>query len=216
MTQSLRKGIVLIRNAIDLETQQNIGSMSLELAQSEKFKFSVNSRDRIYDAISAYPNPTYLLDLCQNFLSQANAIDDTIIPSIPTHLLFLKYKNKNGMGYHRDDGKNDGKDLYPVVSLSVGNSCRFLMKQNNDDELIDIMLNSGDVIIFGGECRNILHKIHSVRLNTSPEAVFNIIGNERLNLTFRYAPEIIGKEDQYEIFDAKDTAIKNKVEQKLN
>lgn len=216
MAQSLRKGIVLIRNAIDLGTQINISRISLELENLEKFKSSVSSRDRIYDAINTYPNSTYLLNLCADFLSQANKIDDSILLSIPTHLLFLKYKHKYGMGYHRDNGKNDGEGLFPVVSLSVGNSCRFLMKQDNNDEIIDIVLNSEDVIIFGGEYRNILHKIHSVKLDTSPKQVFNKIGNERLNLTFRYASEIIGKEEEYELFDAKAEAVKNKIEHKLN
>lgn len=203
MAESIRSGIVLIRNAISPEIQIKLAKMSIDLTNSDKFKFSVKSRDRIYDAMTEYPEHEFLLGLCSDFLAKAHAVDSTIIQSIPTHLLFLKYKEKNGMGYHRDDGTNDGQGLYPVVSLSIGNSCRFLMKQNKNDLEYDVTLNSGDVIIFGGACRNILHRIHSVKLNSLPQYIKNEIGNQRLNLTFRYAPEILGKEDNYEIFDAK-------------
>ena len=46
-----------------------------------------------------------------------------------THLLLLYYALPNRLGWHRDDGANDGASSQPVVSLSLGQSCDFLVRQ---------------------------------------------------------------------------------------
>lgn len=134
-------------------------------------------------------------------LIEANKLDDQIIIDDPTHLLFLQYCTTKGMGFHKDNGKNDGAGVNPVVSISLGNSCIFSIKHTGSSSPIDIELKSGDVIIFGGESRFMMHAVTKV-MTDCPDYLLPIIGNVRLNYTMRYAPEILGRESEFETFDA--------------
>ena len=198
--ERLRPGLILIRQAVSPEVQARLADQMNSV--EERFKRSAGTRLRIYDAVDTYPEHEFMLELCALWLSQARTLDETVGESVPTHLLFLKYMSKNGMGFHRDNGENDGEAEYPVVSLSLGNACDFLVKHHHSDEPETIRLNSGDVIIFGGPCRMILHKVGKVYVGTGPEEVVERIGNNRLNLTFRHAPGILGREDEFEMFNA--------------
>jgi alkylated DNA repair protein (DNA oxidative demethylase) len=87
-----------------------------------------------------------------------------------------------------------------VLSLSIGATCRFLFKQNEEDESESVLLESGDALIFGGPCRYILHcvkRIHNP--DSAPEWLQSPhpLGGGRLNFTFRYAPEAFGREGEY-------------------
>jgi alkylated DNA repair dioxygenase AlkB len=200
MAKVLQEGLVIIKNALSMDEQKKIAQLAVEI--KDRFKPSAKNRVRIYDALTTYPQHDYLLKLADQWLKQAYHVDKSIIVLPPTHLLFLQYQGKSRLGYHSDDGQNDGKGLNPVVSLSIGNSCIFSVKHNREDDPENITLNSGDVIIFGGKCRRILHsvKVNQIHQNTVPDEINKIIGNSRLNLTFRYAPEILGREDEYSEF----------------
>ena len=87
-----------------------------------------------------------------------------------------------------------------VLSLSIGASCRFLYKQNEDDKPEEVLLESGDALIFGGPCRYILHAVKRIYdADTAPEwlRLPHPLGGGRLNFTFRYAPEAFGREGEY-------------------
>ncbi len=71
-------------------------------------------------------------------------LDVTIPKSDVTHLLTIYYVKKDGMGWHADDGDNDGDADSPVISFTLGNSCIFEYKIN--DIVHTSQLNSGDVI----------------------------------------------------------------------
>jgi alkylated DNA repair dioxygenase AlkB len=76
----------------------------------------------------------------------------------------------------------------PVVSLSVGDSAEFLYgDQRNVDEAERIVLESGDVLIFGGKSRHIFHGVPSIIRKSAPKALLEESGlcQGRLNLTFR-------------------------------
>lgn len=93
------------------------------------YQTSINTtRNRVYDAISKFSDANHLLVLCRKLLTEANRIDKQIIVEDPTHLLFLQYLTKRGMGFHSDNGANDGAKLNPVVSISLGNYCVFSIK----------------------------------------------------------------------------------------
>jgi alkylated DNA repair dioxygenase AlkB len=200
--QVLRQGLVLIRGAVNLDTQIQIAQSAIDL-ESMFLKTSA-TRDRTYVALFAYPEQALLLDIARKALVSANDADETILTDDPTHLLFLKYKTAKGMGFHDDDGENDGAGLNPVVSLSVGNSCDFAVKSSKNDtaKVQTIRLDSGDIIIFGGPCRYILHAVRKVHAGTAPPGVSSVVGNCRLNLTFRHAPEILGREREFEVYTA--------------
>jgi alkylated DNA repair dioxygenase AlkB len=75
-----------------------------------------------------------------------------------------------------------------VVSFSIGDSAEFLYGTERDiDKAEGIALESGDVLIFGGESRLIFHGISHVNPHTSPKWLIEDTGLRlgRLNLTFR-------------------------------
>ena len=57
----------------------------------------------------------------------------------------------------------------PVVSVSLGNTCQFWLRHKNSDQPIRLHLESGDIILFGGPCRHILHTVKTVLPNSCPE-----------------------------------------------
>lgn len=197
-------GLVLIKKGLTPEQQTQLATIVQQLHADHKFQQSGKYRDRIYGAINTYPEHQFLSCLCTRITELARQHDPTIKPMSPTHLLLLYYAGKNGMGYHRDDGENDGDEDYPIVSFSIGNTCRFGVKTEIDGELHEeiVLLESGDVIMFGGPSRHILHSVKNVKQNTAPSEIKSIIGDTRINYTFRYVPTVLGKEHNYFIFDA--------------
>ncbi|EGZ30106.1 hypothetical protein PHYSODRAFT_470275 [Phytophthora sojae] len=71
------------------------------------------------------------------------------------------YKSKSSMGGHLDDVEYTMD--HPVVSLSLGSRCVFLMGGHTKDELpLEILLRSGDIAIMGGESRTCYHGVARV------------------------------------------------------
>lgn len=76
----------------------------------------------------------------------------------------------------------------PVVSLSIGESAEFLYNDHRDTESAKkIMLESGDILIFGGESRHIFHGVTAIKSGTAPMTLLEETNMRpgRLNLTFR-------------------------------
>jgi alkylated DNA repair dioxygenase AlkB len=190
-------------------------------------------RGRIYDAIDKYGSVSSLLQsLTETLVSRAQVADPTM-PSIRiTHLLTMYYTTPTKLGWHADNGSQDGSSLQPVVSISLGNECDFLLRKDKSTTPITLRLKSGDVVLFGGDSRWILHKVDTIYAGTAPEELCNthqtlakehapypcISGRGefpdpehqkpwipprdcfRLNLTFRNAPELSGREDEEKFF----------------
>ena len=160
---------------------------------------------RVYDAVRSFPGGASL-EAVACALHDAARVADTTLGAIervaPTHLQLWNYQPKKGVriGWHRDNWWSDGSGDFPVLSLSIGATCRFLFKQNEDDEAESVLLASGDALIFGGPCRYIMHcvkRIHNP--DSAPEWLQSPhpLGGGRLNFTFRYAPEAFGREGEY-------------------
>ena len=60
-----------------------------------------------------------------------------------------------------------------------------------------VTLQSGDVLVWGGPERMLLHQVAGVAMGTCPAHLRPIIGDARINFTFRSAPNILGKEEQF-------------------
>ena len=76
----------------------------------------------------------------------------------------------------------------PVVSFSVGDSAEFLYGDQRDVNKADkVVLESGDVLIFGGKSRHIFHGVTSVIPDSAPKTLIEEtrLRPGRLNLTFR-------------------------------
>eukprot|EP00928_Gymnodinium_smaydae_P034213 TRINITY_DN24304_c0_g1_i1.p1 TRINITY_DN24304_c0_g1~~TRINITY_DN24304_c0_g1_i1.p1 ORF type:complete len:324 (-),score=41.23 TRINITY_DN24304_c0_g1_i1:41-1012(-) len=97
----------------------------------------------------------------------------------------------NGMGWHVD-ADTDPPHVAPehafgsaVVSLSIGDSCEFCYREQGNRETFErIRLDSGDVLVFGGQSRGIEHCVNGIHSDTSP-AWLNM-RRGRINITFRY------------------------------
>lgn len=86
-----------------------------------------------------------------------------------------------------DDESPDSVDKgLPVVSISIGDSATFLYRYKDEKEPAEISLQSGDVLIFGGKSRKILHGVKEIIQNSAPPPIQeSMLKPGRLNLTFR-------------------------------
>jgi DNA alkylation damage repair protein AlkB len=95
------------------------------------------------------------------------------------------YGSSSRMGLHQDKDESPESIAAgaPVVSLSIGDSARFLFGGlRRKDPVEKILLESGDVFVFGGESRLRYHGVTRILPGTGPAH----LGFEgRLNLTFR-------------------------------
>jgi len=57
-----------------------------------------------------------------------------------------------------------------------------------------VTLQSGDAILMGGPARMMHHTVASVQKNTCPAALKPLLGDARINITFRDAPGINAKD----------------------
>ena len=95
------------------------------------------------------------------------------------------YDGDGRMGLHQD--KDEGRESIaaglPVVSISLGDTARFLFGGlKRRDEVQPLLLESGDAFVFGGPARLRFHGVSRIIPGTAP-AELGIDG--RFNLTFR-------------------------------
>jgi alkylated DNA repair protein (DNA oxidative demethylase) len=97
----------------------------------------------------------------------------------PEACLLNLYGPEAKMGLHQDRDEADFSQ--PVVSISFGRSARFRWGgERRSDPSRVIVLNHGDILIFGGPARLMYHGVD--RLDGPPDP---FLGDRRLNLTFR-------------------------------
>ena len=90
------------------------------------------------------------------------------------------YAPQARMGMHQD--KDEMELNAPVISISLGDSCLFRIgTTEKQGKTHSIRLNSGDVIMFGGEARLAYHGVDKIYHNTS--TLLKVPG--RVNLTLR-------------------------------
>jgi alkylated DNA repair protein (DNA oxidative demethylase) len=106
--------------------------------------------------------------------------------SVAPDLCIMNWYDAEGrMGLHQD--KDEGRDSIaaglPVVSISLGDSARFLFGGvKRRDEVQSLLLESGDAFVFGGAARLRYHGVTRIVPGTAP-AELGLDG--RFNLTFR-------------------------------
>ncbi|MEM8838278.1 MAG: alpha-ketoglutarate-dependent dioxygenase AlkB [Pseudomonadota bacterium] len=101
-------------------------------------------------------------------------------PHLPEACLINFYSEDAKMGMHQDRDEEDFEA--PVLSVSLGDSCRFRIGgTKRGGRTSSIRLNSGDVVILGGEGRLCYHGVDKLFPDTS-----TLLRNGgRLNLTLR-------------------------------
>ncbi|KAK8929009.1 hypothetical protein KSP39_PZI017864 [Platanthera zijinensis] len=130
------------------------------------------------------------LHTAHNFLRRSSRSVEEIPNMSPDVCIVNFYDNSGKLGLHQDIDESReslAKEL-PVVSFSVGDSAEFLYGDVRDaDKAGKVILDSGDVLIFGGKSRLIFHGVASIKPNTAPAFLINetAVRPGRLNLTFR-------------------------------
>lgn len=113
------------------------------------------------------------------------------VPNMSPDICIINFYNNNGkLGLHqdRDESKKCLNKGLPVVSFSLGDSAEFLYGLERDaDNAERVVLESGDVLMFGGKSRLIYHGVSCIHPNTAPKRLIEETKLQpgRLNLTFR-------------------------------
>ena len=132
-----------------------------------------------FDAQPAPPLPADLQQLAREIAAAAGM---TIDPD----LCIINYYAADGrMGLHqdKDEGPASIAAGIPVVSLSVGDTARFLFGGLKRRDPVDVLaLESGDGFVFGGPARLRYHGVSRITPGTAPP---ELEMEGRFNLTFR-------------------------------
>lgn len=95
------------------------------------------------------------------------------------------YDGDGRMGLHQDKDEHERSIAagVPVVSLSIGDTARFLFGGTRRRDPVDaLLLESGDAFVFGGPSRLRYHGVSRIIPGTAPPA---LAMQGRFNLTFR-------------------------------
>ncbi|KAJ1461886.1 hypothetical protein M885DRAFT_507069 [Pelagophyceae sp. CCMP2097] len=213
-------GVVLIRGALDMEQQLWVTRAACDVGHARGRWWGDDGllnnhrqgRGRVYDSLGAFGDHRAGLEaVCAAVVSAAECAGGVPPGSeAHTHLLAILFERDRELGWHRDDGANDGVSIAPVVSISVGNTAIFDVKpdavlDHESGGIVAVQLESGDALVFGGVARHIRHRVRTVVAGTAPTEVAQAYrslrpdhddfdGFFRCNLTFRHAPELAGRE----------------------
>jgi DNA oxidative demethylase len=132
-----------------------------------------------HDRLPAPPLPADLAQLARTIATAAG------MPFAPD-LCILNYYDADGrMGLHQDKDESSTSLAagLPVVSISVGDTARFLLGGlRRKDPVESRLLESGDAFVFGGPARLRYHGVSRIVPSTAPPEL-ELAG--RFNLTFR-------------------------------
>ncbi|XP_077236635.1 DNA N(6)-methyladenine demethylase ALKBH1C-like [Tasmannia lanceolata] len=119
----------------------------------------------------------------------SNSMKDMIPKMSPDICIVNFYTTSGKLGLHQDKDESEksiSKGL-PVVSFSLGDSALFLYGDKKVGNAKKVILESGDVLIFGGKSRLIYHGVAEILHETAPKLLLDETNLRpgRLNLTFR-------------------------------
>ncbi|PWA51581.1 Oxoglutarate/iron-dependent dioxygenase [Artemisia annua] len=141
------------------------------------------------DGSQAPPIPDKLVALAKASIEDSQRHDN--VPSMHPDICIVNfYTNTGRLGLHqdRDESSNSLRKGLPVVSISVGDSAQFLYGHSRDmRKANEVLLKSGDVLIFGGKSRDIYHGVKAIIPNSAPLSLLkqSKLRPGRLNLTLR-------------------------------
>ena len=132
-----------------------------------------------FDGLAAPPIPGNLGQIARDIARAANM-------SLDPDVCILNYYDREGrMGLHqdKDEGPQSIAAGWPVVSVSIGETARFLFGgPRRRDPVETIPLQSGDAFVFGGAARLRFHGVSQIIPGTAPP---ELAMTGRFNLTFR-------------------------------
>ena len=132
-----------------------------------------------FDGLPAPPLPDGLRRLAQRLAGSVGMAFDP-------DLCILNYYGADGrMGLHQDKDESPQSIAagFPVVSVSLGDTARFLFGGTRRRDPVETrLLESGDAFVFGGPARLRYHGVSRILPGSAPPEL-HLAG--RLNLTFR-------------------------------
>ncbi len=104
----------------------------------------------------------------------------------PDACLVNRYDLGAKMGLHQDQDEQDFRQ--PIVSLSIGASCQFLIGGlQRKDPVYKMQLHDGDALVWGNAARRVFHGVESVFPTAVSSMANGTTTDLRFNLTFRKA-----------------------------
>ncbi|KAJ9536056.1 hypothetical protein OSB04_un000782 [Centaurea solstitialis] len=150
-------------------------------------------RFRRNDGSEAPPIPDEFVRMVENILQASRSVikSEYELPFMTPDVCLLNfYTDVGNLALHQDRSESPYslRVGLPVISISFGDSGVFLYGfDRNIDKASSILLESGDVLVFGGKSRLIYHGVKSIIPNSAPLALLQqtMLRPGRLNLTFR-------------------------------
>jgi DNA alkylation damage repair protein AlkB len=201
----LYPGAVYLKKYLSQDEQVHLAARCLELGEASAGFYTPIVRGR-------YPMSVRMLCLGRHWNATSyryeeirSDVDGQAVPALPDDLESLArrlaldagftirpdicivnwYNTGSRMGLHQDKDESEAslESGAPVVSLSLGDTAKFLFGGVRRREPVEtILLESGDGFVFGGAARLRYHGVARILPNTAPVG----LGFEgRLNLTFR-------------------------------
>ncbi|XP_071687608.1 DNA N(6)-methyladenine demethylase ALKBH1D-like [Rutidosis leptorrhynchoides] len=190
----LEKGMILLKNYVSVSDQVEIvntcqkfgmgpGGFYRPVTRAGRRKnFQMMCFGRNWDPITRYdwkhrsdgseapPIPNQLMSLAVNSLLKAH---DSYMPLMDPDICIVKFYTttigKLCLRQDRDESRSSLEGGLPVVSVTIGDSARFVYSYTGDmAHAKEILLQSGDVLIFGGESRLIHHGIKKIIPESAP------------------------------------------------
>ena len=126
--------------------------------------------------------PEWLADLGRRALVDSGVPGADPQAYRPDIALINYYDAAARMGLHQD---KDETSLAPVVSVSLGDSAQFRLgnTEHRGKPWTDVLLDSGDLFVFGGPARLAFHGVPRILPGTGPDDIGLDAG--RLNVTLR-------------------------------
>lgn len=125
------------------------------------------------------PIPANYQDMAHRVMAAARALDPQVgaTPEVETALVNF-YPPGTSMGMHVDAEEESDN---AVISLSIGEETPFRIEA--PDGTVELLLMSGDALVFGGPARRARHGVIGVRAGTGPDGTGLTEG--RINITMR-------------------------------
>mmetsp|Transcript_146803 Transcript_146803/g.256361 ORF Transcript_146803/g.256361 Transcript_146803/m.256361 type:complete len:205 (-) Transcript_146803:256-870(-) len=150
-------------------------------------RLSQGRRGRVVAQTTEFP-PRWS-ELCMQYLLKAQELCPALrCEYTPTTCLVNFYDEQAEFKWHKDSENPErirSGTTRPIVSLSVGDSADFGYKMDYDSpEFEKVKLESGDVLVFGGKWRMMVHSVLQIHPKTRPSGI-RMPHAGRLNVTFR-------------------------------
>jgi alkylated DNA repair dioxygenase AlkB len=205
--ECLAPGLVCLRKFLSVEQQEWFSRACFDLGETDgdsaskgqgffekdaddgTCRLNQGSRGRMILHADDFDDEGKLKALCAEAVSTSRAADDAMPEFDATTVLVNFYKDGAEFKWHKDSEDPElvaSRTGPPIVSFSVGLSADFGYKYSFEDPNHKVVrLNSGDVLLFGGPSRMIVHSVLNVYPGTMPGHLRGKMLNGRLNVTVR-------------------------------